>query len=172
MAELTRWKEIILAQQFPNSCIAAGFEFLLRYAGLENTIIPEFQRFFEFFPPAGRSTFSSIKNSVVRHYDENEIELPDGFRNLFVRDYSKPDEWEIRLLQMNELIAKDIPFLAVIGSHAAPVIAITDLDITFLVSNEPSRCLYQILVQRVEAYRLDKYQIEGGGGTDMAWMIE
>ncbi|MHA1345415.1 MAG: hypothetical protein ACTSYH_15125 [Candidatus Heimdallarchaeaceae archaeon] len=76
MVEIRNWEKIIVIQQMPISCIATGFEWLLKYKNYSITNSKEFQ---EKYTREGKN-FSRIKQALERDFDL-KIGIKSNFKN-------------------------------------------------------------------------------------------
>lgn len=159
MAELTKWKSIKVQQEHEISCIAAGYEWLLKYLGIENIDYSTFQTEFNL---QGRgiadNNFETIANAIENKYPNISFNF---------RDFTHGND---KIIFIESLISMDNPCLISIanspdgGWHIMPVVYI---DTNIIVC-------FDYGLQQINRYTINEiiYRHENWkGGKNIAWIM-
>ncbi len=124
--ELSHWKDIVVEQRKPDEgCIPTGYEWLIKYHGIQGVNFKTFQDDFNFHP---NNSFLYVSRMIMAKYPKIKIQ---------VKDFPNGTE-EIKFVR--DLIEHDIPCLVVVigeaggkaNGHSVPVVAIDNAQVTVI----------------------------------------
>ena len=123
--ELSHWKSIVVEQKKPDeSCIPAGYEWLIRYYGIKGVNLETFQDEFNFHP---NNSFPYVSKKIMEKYPQIKIQVKNFKKGIEEIDY------------VRHLIRQDIPCLIVVvgqkdRGHSVPVVAIDNAQVTVIAT--------------------------------------
>ena len=167
MVELSHWQEIVVPQRNRvTGCVPTGFEWLIRYQGIQNVDLTRFQEEFDRIANRrGDNSFVSIANEVKQKYPHVSIRVR-GFRKA-----------EKKVAFIKSLVRRDIPSLLSIPNyvslcpceltfHMVPVVSVDDARIKIIYdANTNSSRTCDLLVSNVICWH-NIFK----GGNDIAWL--
>lgn len=157
MSELPNWDNIVVPQRHPTGCIPTGYEWLVRYLGIQGVNLATFQ---EDFDLGNENSFASVAERINSRYP---------YINIEIRDFSQGLE-KIRAIRTH--IENATPFLISLalwgtsGWHIMPIVHIGGQRIGMIHhANERGNVTWGFPIQEV-IWRHDNMQ----GGKDIAWI--
>lgn len=170
MSELSHWKDVIVPQRYETGCIPTGYEWIIRYLGIEEVKLDTFQQ--EFDPQLhheGMNSFALVADRIRSRYP---------FINIHMESFNQGLE---KVRAMERLIARDVPCLISLalagfkthegclidrGWHIMPVVRIDDRKITMIhkgtkSGNDPLQLLITTVISRHNNLE---------GGKDISWI--
>lgn len=169
--ELRGWKKIDLNQKYSNTCVATGYEWLLRYNKLENSFdgIKDFQKEYNL---EKKNCFPNVQNAIVRTMSKRRDNINFVFKNIKIKSFPTTKEgWDERLVQIRKLLKTStgcilpVPVPG-IGWHIMPIIKLEKEHVWLLRENYAGIIRMDIL----ELKRLRRYFLNEEGGEDLAWI--
>ena len=161
LVELSHWKDVKVLQKEDSGCIPTGYEWMIRYQGIECV---DFDKFQEEFDLKDLNGFGSVADKVEAKYSHVHI-CNKGFSNGIGK-----------ISFVREKIGKDIPcLLALINQqngkfHAVPVVYIDDIKIKVIwkAVKENEQIINQIYEFSFED--IISWHNACKGGRDIAWL--
>jgi hypothetical protein len=171
MVELSYWNNVIVPQRHRTGCIQTGYEWIIRYLGIQGVQLDTFQEDFDLERShEGSNNFVSVANRVRSKYPHLDIHI---------QSFSQGIE---KIRAMKRLLERDIPCLMSLalaevertqegpriihrGWHIMPVIYIDDEKMKVIHSaDQNGNQIWQLPVAEV-VWRHDNLI----GGKDIAW---
>jgi hypothetical protein len=170
MSELSHWRDVIVPQRYETGCIPTGYEWLIRYLGIERVELGTFQEDFDIQRVhQGMNNFASVADRIRSRYP---------FIDIHTECFSQGLE-KVRV--MKNLIERDIPCLVSLalhgfrtreghvierGWHIMPVVCISDQKVAMIHrGTEGGNQILELLVTTVITRHND---LEGG--KDISWI--
>jgi hypothetical protein len=161
MVELKNWQSSELNQKYDYTCVPAGYEWLLLG-------IKDFQKEFDLGDHNG---FASVRSAITVKFLSRSDKMADFIKRVQVKSYpTTKDGWEERLVQIKQLLKKDIACIMPVPVkndwHIMPVIKLEDDKIWMLRENYAG-------LQRIDILKLKplrRYFLNEEGGEDLAWL--
>ncbi len=171
MSELKRWKKVKHYQKYKYTCVPTGYEWLIYYNNLEESVlgIDNFQDEFNLYPD---SSFGSVKDKIVEKLTKKNDSINYFIKNVKVENFETTKEgWEKRIQKIDELLKKDIPCILPIpiqniGWHIEPIVKLNKEEIWLL--NENNNGNIRIDIMNIKFLR--RYFLNEEGGQDLAWL--
>jgi len=169
--ELRGWKKVSLEQKYKDTCVATGYEWLIRYNKLGNTIkgITDFQKEYNLLK---KNCFGNVQDAIVKDMREKNDNICNFINNVSVLYYTTTIAgWDERLKKIRELMEKNIACILPVlydgvGWHIMPVIKIEKDMIWLLRENHDG-------IVRLEGFDLKimrRYFLNEEGGQDLVWI--
>lgn len=162
MAELSHWKDIVVPQRhILTGCIPTGYEWMIRYLGIEGVDLETFQEDFDLeLRSEGSNSFRPIAEKIKEKYNHIDIETK-GFQ-----------DGKKKIEAIKHLIQDDIPCLISMakpygGYHIAPVVYADDTKIK--VVWEVDKAGNNQVVEFSTA-NIVQLHTQRQGGKDIAWI--
>lgn len=159
MPELLNWNKIVVPQRNCTGCVPTGYEWLIRYLGIQGVNLATFQDEFDL---GQNNSFFSIAAKIGNKYPTINIQT---------RVFPKGKGIE-KVSHIKSLIAKQMPCLISLalgreqGWHIMPVVLIDDLIIEMIHDgNKGVNCIWKIPIEDI-VWRHDNLQ----GGNDISWI--
>ena len=165
MGGFSNWKDYWVPQRrSKTSCIAAGYEMLLRAKGAENINFDTFQDEFDLDKNAERGNFRNNFESVGKEI-ENKYPQVDCAWEAFDKGCQKLAKVE-KLLEQGELILVSLPIInwetgEPTGYHIMPIVAWDDNYLTLVTDNEGNPKVLKYEKWKIESLH-DAVEIKGG----------
>jgi hypothetical protein len=161
MVELSHWKDIVVPQRYDTGCIPTGYEWMIRYLGIEGVNLGTFQDDFDLTRRnEGDNSFVPIADKIKEKYPQVNIKISD-FR-------SGAD----KIAFLKRLIEGDIPSIMSIALsnqgrwHIVPVVSVDDTRVKVIWgANAKSNRVCEYSVPEI-AFRHDNW----AGGKDISWI--
>lgn len=157
MTELLNWNNIIVPQRNFTGCVPTGYEWLIRYLGIQGVDLATFQ---EEFDLGQNNSFTSIAAKIRNKYPTINIQT-----QVFPKGIDK-------VTHIKALIEKQTPCLISLalgkgqGWHIMPVVLIDDLTIEMIHDGiQGVNCIWKIPIKDI-VWRHDNLQ----GGNDISWI--
>jgi len=76
MSELSHWRDVIVPQRYETGCVPTGYEWLIRYLGIERVELDTFQEDFDLQRVhQGMNSFASIADRIRSRYPFIDIHI-------------------------------------------------------------------------------------------------
>lgn len=168
MAELSHWEDVVVPQRHDTGCVPTGYEWIIRYLGIESVNLETFQEDFDL----GKSNnFVSVADEVKSRYSHVNIETCNF------------DQGIEKIRAIRRLIERDIPCLISLaladiqgtgvhtkiihmGWHIMPIVCIDDQKIKMIHhADEKGNHTWEFPIQEA-IWRHNNLK----GGKDIAWI--
>jgi hypothetical protein len=170
VSELSHWKNVIVPQRHETGCVPTGYEWLIRYLGIEGVELDTFQEDFDLQRAhQGMNSFVPVADKIRSRYP---------FINIHTKCFDHGLE---KVEAMKNLIEGDIPCLISLalsgfrtsegrvierGWHIMPVVCIDDRRITMIHKvTENRNTPWELLITTIVSRHND---LEGG--KDISWI--